>query len=509
MLLHDPRQTASTRRIRSVLGVSAALTLAAACTTTTATPSPTGSGSPAASPSISSKPSATPSTAASSSPTASASLAGPWQPAGSMSVARGAPIAIDLGDGRVLVLEDAPTWVGDAPAPTTAELWDPTTGTWHTTESLPGARLAFAGVALRDGRALVIGGYNGTDASYSSAYVFDPGPGKETWTKVGLLGTARTAPAAAVLPDGRVLVAGGYFHTGETAAAGLTPDISLVAYRAPSVDASQGPAPPDDVDVPPHGYALATAELFDPATGQWSGTGAMAYARVGAAAVTLPDGRILVVGSGPENVSRIHPEAYETAEIYDPSTGQFSPAGRLPDIDRAGLKELGVEVPDGDPQPAWNGALVALPDGGALLVGHASWWKHQGDIGRTLRFDVAMGTWREVGRPAAVVWNNDTGGTFETPDTLRLYAAVTGLSDGRVLVAGGVNTYQSTGTTLDSAEAYDPATDAWTTVAPMPMARQGAASVLLGDRSVLHVGGSDWDGDQIDLASAIRFVPSP
>ena len=42
---------------------------------------------------------------------------------------------------------------------------------------------------------------------------------------------------------------------------------------------------------------MATAELFDPTTGSWSQTGPMTYARIGAAAVTLADGRVLVFGS--------------------------------------------------------------------------------------------------------------------------------------------------------------------------------------------------------------------
>ena len=89
------------------------------------------------------------------------------------------------------------------------ELWDPSTGSWRRADALDKFRTEFALVALQDGRALVIGGRNTTDESFSSAWAFDPDT--EHWSKVGLMGTARAAPSVAVLRDGRVLVAGGYF----------------------------------------------------------------------------------------------------------------------------------------------------------------------------------------------------------------------------------------------------------------------------------------------------------
>jgi hypothetical protein len=91
------------------------------------------------------------------------------------------------------------------------EVWDHTTEDWHQTAALERLRSSFASVALADGRVLVTGGFNERDASYSSAYVFDP-PSR-SWAKTG---------------------------------------------------------PLFDVDIPPVGRALATAELFDPATGTWT-----------------------------------------------------------------------------------------------------------------------------------------------------------------------------------------------------------------------------------------------
>ena len=487
-----------------------ALALVAGCQSSVATSAPTDGRSPTVSTSLPTQPLPTSSARSTPEPTAPPSgVAARWEPAGTV-IGDYVPHAALLGDGRVLVV-----WAdgGYDDIGGKAELWDPATGAWHTTEGLNKPRTGFAAVPLADGRVLVIGGLNQDEQSFSSTYIYDPV--RESWTKAGLLGTARTAPAAAVLPDGHVFVAGGYFHTGLPEGRADDPGFALAAYRPGSAGTGQGRPPLNDVDFGPLGYAFATAELFDPASETWSPTGPMNYARVGAAAVTLADGRILVVGSSGaggsgRNVTRIHPDAYETAEIYDPRTGRFTLAGRLPDIHRKALKKLGVPLPKGDPEPAQNGTLVALDDGGALLMGHAGWWKHEGDISRSFRFEPATGQWSEIGQPSAVTWDNHPPwGVYKTPGALRFDALVAGLPDGRVLVAGGADAYQESGTNTPTAELYDPVSNAWSPLPPMPEARAGGATVVLKDGSVLLVGGFDQSlNTQKVLTSAVRFIPS-
>lgn len=434
-----------------------------------------------------------------------------WADAGMMTVARIQPHAILLGDGRVLVVgnEWYPEEGGETRDLGTAELWVPATGTWQRTESLNRSRSDFAAVPLADGRALVIGGTNPDRQSYSSAYVYDPD--RETWSKVGLMDKARTAPTAALLPDGRVLVAGGYFVNDPGHGSRTDPDAVLAAYRPAAAPVE---APPKvrlaDVDVPIFATAMATAELFDPDTGEWSPTGSLKFARYGAAAVTLADGRVLIVGSGDGSGVAIDSRAFDNAEIYDPSTGRFGLAGELPEIDRSAVADLGVPLPDGDPAPADNGALVALDDGGALLVGHAHWWKHEGEITRSFRFDRDSDRWSEASQPFATAEDHDTGTSSETPGELRLEAAVARLPDGRVLVAGGAGAYQTAAQATASAELFDPVTNAWSPVAPMEAPRAQGTAVVLSDGSVLIVGesaGYDDDGDPITPQSAIRFAP--
>jgi hypothetical protein len=237
----------------------------------------------------------------------------------------------------------------------------------------------------------------------------------------------------------------------------------------------------------------------------------MHYARFGAAVVTLSDGRVLVVGSMSDGVT-VDDRAYDSAEIYDPGTGRFSLTGPLPAIDSAAVKKLGVTLPDGDPAAASNGTLVALRDGGALLLAHGGWWKHTAEITRSFRFDVGTGQWREIGKPYANSrGDSPTEKGSVTSGVRNLQGAiVAGLPDGRVLVAGGGEGYQYTGEPSTAAQLYDPMTDTWAALPPMPDTRTGSAAVVLTDGSVLIVGGVDNTPDPsgVVLASAIRFVPA-
>jgi hypothetical protein len=216
-------------------------------------------------------------------------------------------------------------------------------------------------------------------------------------------------------------------------------------------------------------------------------------------------------------VNRVDARAFDSAEIYDPNTGRFSLAGRLPAIDRSGLLKQGAPhakpVPAEDPVIDDVGTLVALKDGGAVLVAQAGSWKHQGDITRSFRYDARTGAWTEIGK--TFIWTNPDPVSLVIPGVPSLAGAmVSGLPDGRVLVAGGagpVDLPRLTNYTTTAAQLYDPATNTWSPLPAMPEARAGGHAVVLKDGSVLLVGGSAFraPGDQIPLTSAIRFVASP
>ena len=532
-----PKRTA-TDPARGALALVTALALLAGCSASatpapsrsaTSTPAasvpPAGTAAPASAPPSTSVPSppaslppSAPSASAVQSTATATPVAGPWQPEGSLAVSRLDPHAILLADGRVLVVgnDDANAVRADSAA---AEVWDPATNVWQATSALNHPRAEFAAIGLRTGGVLVAGGLDlggqtnsdpayacltGDALSYSSTYVWAPTTG--TWTRAGLLGTARTQPTVAALPDGRVLLMGGFYETPRT---GLAPDAVLAAYRPPAPAADAGPP----ADIAPNFTipALATAELFDPASGTWSSTGPMHYARYGAAAATLADGRVLVVGSGQGTwisgggALDVGDAAANSAELYDPHTGRFTLTGSLP----AAGRESGVYA-------GTAGTLVALPDGGALLVANVRSWKHGPTDVRSFRYDVHTGTWSQVGNALIDSWDYKTGQTTHTGGQAGLAdSLVARLADGRVLVAGGDYLGANGLVVSRAAYLYDPRTHGWSTLPPLPGPRAGGAAVGLPDGTALLVGGFASDQarsgtcDQpVGLASAIRFVPS-
>ena len=345
-------------------------------------------------------------------------------------------------------------------------------------------------------------------ASFSSAYVWDPAG--TAWTRTGLLSVARTDPAIARLADGRVLVAGGYFYTGFQESGSRPIVLAHLATRPAAA------APRVDVDLPPIGYSWATADLFDPATATWSATGSMTYARSGAVAVTLTDGRVLVVGAEDPAFRTVgNPgEAYTTAEIFDPATDQFALTGSLPRVDWAPLVARGAPIDLGDPQPLAIGTLVALDDGDAVLVGAAGWWKHAGEITRSFRYDGASGRWTEIGETYLALTDESTGERWESEAENRSGALVTRLGDGRVVVAGGGASVEFSEGFESSAEAYDPGSDTWSDLPTLPAPLAYGSALTLADGSALLVGGARAPEDAFaacnepaGTADPLRFQP--
>jgi hypothetical protein len=210
---------------------------------------------------------------------------GTFSPTGSPVAGRGyGHTTTRLSDGRVLIAG------GNAPgndgytAQTSAELYDPKTGTFSPTGSMATARSHQTATLLSDGRVLIAGGWNGS-TSQSSAELYDPKTG--TFSPTGSMATARDFHTATLLADGGVLVAGG----GD---------------------------PNDAKNVP-----LTSAERYDPATGKFNSTGSMAMAHADDTATLLSDGRVLIAGG------RALSGFQASAELYDAKMGTFSPTGSM------------------------------------------------------------------------------------------------------------------------------------------------------------------------------------
>jgi Galactose oxidase, central domain/Kelch motif len=252
-----------------------------------------------------------------------------WTAAASMSAARMYHTATLLLDGRVLVAGGCGSGTPCDAVLSSAEIYDPRTALWSTTAPLASPRLFHTATLLRDGRVLVLGGCVSDPCreGLSSAEIFNPGSG--SWSSAGNMAQGRLFPSASLLPDGRVLVAGGCtfdlcsnpFSSAELfepSSSTWSPagDLSVARFLHSAtvladgrVLVAGGLAAPDT--------ALASAELFDPASGSWSPTGSMSGTRECHAAVRLTDGRVLASAgySGGFLVS---------TEIYDPATGQWT-----------------------------------------------------------------------------------------------------------------------------------------------------------------------------------------
>ena len=303
----------------------------------------------------------------------------------------------------------------------------------------------------------------------------------------GSMTVGRDGHTATLLADGRVLVAGGLENA----------------------DSS---------------HPLSSAELYDPATGEFSPTGSMSIPRSWHTATLLQDGRVLIVGGYDSDdftgtgeapapaqsvpaVTPGPPDPRRIAELYDPKTGTFSRTGSMA-VDRYGH------------------TATLLNDGRVLIAGGESLAAGDNPSGGTLAsaelYDPGTGTFNptgsmtvpRTGHTATLLADGRVliaGGSGD--DSAELYDPITGrfgptgslsiartnhtatlLADGRVLISGGVVATDSNNPTA-SAEIYDPMTGTFSPTGSMTTARASQTATLLADGQVLVTGGSWSTGD--------------
>lgn len=266
---------------------------------------------------------------------------GLFSPTGGLRTARGAHNATLLPNGKVLVAGGRlpPNYFASA------ELYDPASGLSSSTGSMSTPRAFATATLLSNGRVLVTGGWLGGNLYTATAELYDPNTG--SFSPTGGMNTARSDHTATLLPDGRVLITGGdngtvafdsaELYDPETGVFSATAKMS--AARA-NLTATWLPAH----DMRPHGKvlvagggALASAELYDPDTGVFSPTGPMSTARQDFTATLMPSyelrphGKVLMAGGDTGSTTSVTAfgTTLTTAELYDPDTGRFSPAGNM------------------------------------------------------------------------------------------------------------------------------------------------------------------------------------
>jgi hypothetical protein len=275
------------------------------------------------------------------------------------------------------------------------------------------------------------------------------------WAPTGPMASRRMGFTATLLTDGKVLVSGGSNGSSTVATAEMYDPASGTWSATGSMnsprDSHTATLLPDGKVLVTGGYGfsnvLETAEVYDPATGSWTLTGFMSIPRDLHMATLLPNGKVLISG-GRSRFSNV-----ASAEVYDPASGTWSPTGSMASVRRHHTSTL-------------------LPSGKVLITGGDN---GSGIFATAEVYDPTLGTWSTTGSMA----------------TARNNHRATLLSNGKVLITGGCNLSSCFAT----AEVYDPVASTWSTAGSMASPRTEHTATLLSNGTVLVAGGNNFSAD--------------
>jgi hypothetical protein len=348
-------------------------------------------------------------------PTGSVFAQGPvFIPTGSMITARTGHTETLLNNGMVLIAGGETS---------SAELYNPATGTFTATGSMTTSRTGHTATLLNNGTVLITGG--SSPGILSSAELYDPAIG--TFTATGSMTIPRNKDTATLLSNGTVLIAGGLTLPSDS----VTPSAELYEPLSGTFAATGNMM----VGVEGHTATLLTsgkvlivggqstfanvltAELYDPVSGTFSATGSLTTGRVFHTATLLNNGQALIAGGTSDGNFSL-----SSVELYDPAAGTFSATGNLL-------------------TSRWGQTATLLKDGDVLVAGGTST-----DGNNTNVFPLGA----ELYVPGAGIFAEAGNMT-----TSRLGQSATLLSNGQVLLAGG-EIDPGLETLTASAELYDP-----------------------------------------------------
>ncbi len=238
---------------------------------------------------------------------------GKFTATGNMTNPRSEHTATLLPNGMVLI-------AGGDGAGGTAELYDPSTGTFSPTGAMNTPRVVHTATLLPDGRVLIAAG-----SSTATAELYDPSTGAFTPTG-SMFKASYGLTTATLLPDGRVLITEGSEVEAELYDPG-TGAFSKTNPRNPWVQGSAALLTNGKVllaggnDDPGES---ALAEIYEPSTGKFTPTGNMMVARADDPATLLADGTVLIAGSNGDGGFTL-----ASAELYDPATETFKRTGDM------------------------------------------------------------------------------------------------------------------------------------------------------------------------------------
>jgi N-acetylneuraminic acid mutarotase len=268
---------------------------------------------------------------------------------GDTTAGRGDHTSVVLNDGRVLVVGG--TDLNSASLIST-EIYDPVYDTWSFSGSQISGRSYNTITLFPNGKVMVAGGESDAGGTTNTAEIYDPttpipsvpavldSQGNTVtaaipsltggWTSVASMAKARNAPTATLLPNGKLLMAGGFndkefvlksseLYDPVTDTWSATGNMIDARFQHTALLLTTGPNAGKVLVVGGYGVGilpLASAELYDPSTGLWSSTGSMSVARTIHSAVMLPNGKVLVMGGLDLLGTQLN-----STELYDPVSG--------------------------------------------------------------------------------------------------------------------------------------------------------------------------------------------
>jgi hypothetical protein len=314
-------------------------------------------------------------------------------------------------------------------------------GSWALTGNMPSSHVHHTATVLPNGKVLVAGGFSSSCCTpVNTAALYDPST--RTWANTGSLATLRYHHTATLLNSGMVLVVGG---TSDTA-------------------------------------FLASAELYDPATGEWTETDSLTQGRRRHMATLLADGRVLVAGG------EVSSTVIASAEIYDPATGAWTDTGSMKEVRRWATMTL---LPNGEVLVTGGGSLTGEHATAELFDPATGTWDYAAPMSQTrvahsatllLDGTVLVTNYSSLGL-ATERYHFDTntwspaGSLTQSPSDI---AQAVLLPSGKVLLAGFA---------FGETQLYDPASGSWSDTGTLVQTRNGFTLSLLPNGKALVTGG--------------------
>ena len=308
------------------------------------------------------------------------------------------------------------------------ELWNFRTMNFTAGPNMSTARVLHSAVELNDGRVLIIGGADSNANVLSSCEIYNPAT--NSFSVTGSMNTQRVLFGACLMDDGRVMVAGGT----------NTLDSNVVNVVT---------------------GVLRSTEIYNPATGSWSGSQNIGGYRLAPALTRLPNNQVLV--SGGVQISfffGIPTSASSTGNCQRWTNGSWGGAANMSQ-GRAGHQYNQVRLNDGRilmtggvDVPSLLGATNAAPISGA-----------------------------EAYNPTSNSWQ-----TVNMPVDRALHTA-TLLDDGRVAVCGGAQGLLTAPISIADVHLFNPSTNSWSGVPSLAGPRASHTAQLLPDGTLALFGG--------------------